>query len=352
MQGCVTNNLDDCPEAIRYAIAFKYTLHTEESDRYYNGEYDRFYEDVDKMFVYVFDATTKLCVYADTAKLLAPFENDFIYPIPLSVGKYNIITWGWGRNKGTQSLNISTAIIPNIVVNSTSIDNARLQLERTVVDGQLENIFYSECKNVEINSFMSRVDTLPLMNITNMVRIVIADARTAQKQDEITVSIQGDDGAYSFNSVIRSTIESYPDGNGYFKSGSNAPDFSGGNRDNVTYYPFKIYRTDSILRADPINIVDPYPVTGRDSLLVVEISTLRLLKDNANMSLVLDWNGKKKSYSLLELLQAGLSSRVQYNLDRYHRWQIVLNVDETYTSVHIYTMSWHVVYTPTIIGRE
>ena len=349
MQSCVTNNLDDCPDAIRYAIAFKYTLHTEDSDRNINGEYDRFYKDVDKMFIYVFDEQTKLCVYSDTATLRSPFENDFIYPIPLSVGKYNIITWGWGRNQGNQSLNISTAIIPTVVPNVTSIDDARLQLEKSVINGQLEKIFYSEKRNVEIGAFMSRIDTLPLMNITNMVRVVISDLTTASMQDDTSISIEGDDGAYLFNSISRSS-NSYPGGEGYFKSGNNAPDFWGGNRSDVTYIPFKTYRTDSILKFDPIYIVNPYEGSGRDSMLVVEISSLRLLEDNANMRLIINSEGKRRSYSLVGLLQEGISSRVQYNLDRYHRWQIVFEIRETYVTIHIYSMNWHVVKVITDIG--
>ena len=350
MQSCVTNDLDDCPDAIRYAIAFKYTLHTEESDRYYNGEYDRFYDDVDKMFIYVFDATTKLCVYADTATLLAPFEDNFIYPLPLNVGNYNIIIWGWGRNKDSQALKISTAVIPSIVPNVTSIDNARLQLEETIIRGQLENIFYSEHRNVEISPFLSRIDTLPLINISNMVRVVIADATTANFQDGLNIYIEGDDGAYVFNSVSRSS-DSYPGNAGYFKSGNNAPDFYSGNRSNVTYFPFNTYRTDSILKADPIYLVNPYTGTGRDSMLVVEMSTLRLLQNNTNMSLIVEYEGKKYNFSLLDLLQAGITNRIQYNLDRYHRWQIVINITDTYVTVHVYAMNWHVVLVPSVIGE-
>ena len=149
LQGCVTNNLDDCPDAVRYALSFKYTLHTETSNRLIDGEYDRFYDDVDKLFIYVFDVTTKKCVYADTATILAPFTENYIYPIPLNTGKYDIITWGWGRNPGDNSLKMSTAIVPRIIPGSTNIDEARLQIEEKTCNGQLERIFYSETRNVE-----------------------------------------------------------------------------------------------------------------------------------------------------------------------------------------------------------
>ena len=354
MQSCVTNNLDDCPDSIRYALSFIYTLHTEDSDRTIDGDYagfDRFYKDVDKLFIYVFDATTGICVYADTAKLLSPFSNDFTYSLPLNVGRYNIITWGWGRSQGDKTLDISTAIIPIVIPGATSINNAKLQLEKATIEGKLENIFYSELKNVEINAFMSRVDTMPLMNITNTIRIVIPDALSAAMQDAISISIVGDDGAYYFNSTNRSS--DYDNGD-YFRTGFNAPNILSSSG-NVVYSPFNKYRTDSILRADPIQLVHPHTGTGRDSMLIVEISTLRLLQDNDNMNIVIKWNGKTITLPLLEILQEGLTSSVQRNLDRYHRWQIVFNItqlskDETFLTVHIYALDWHVVIQKENVG--
>jgi len=346
LQSCVTNNLDDCPEAIRYALAFEYTLHTETSNRIVEDGFDRFYDDVDKLFVYVFDATTKRCVYADTASLLAPFENNFTYPLPLNVGKYEIIVWGWGRNPGDNALKISTAIIPAITI-GTSIDDARLQLEESICKGKLERIFYSEHRNVEIPAFVSRVDTLPLMNISNRIRIIIPDIKTAKLQDEVDISITANDGAYNFNSVSRST-DSY-DALGYFRSGTNAPDLNVG-RGNVTYLPYVTYRTDSILRADPIYLAESYNGTGRDSMLIVEISSLRLIQDNSNMEVVIKWNQRVIKFTLLELLQSGITSRVQYNLDRYHEWQLSFEISNTYVTAHIYTMDWHIVFIPKEIG--
>ena len=364
MQSCVTNNLDDCPDAVRYAIAFKYTLHTEESGRFINGEYDRFYEDVDKLFIYVFDATTKLCVYADTATVLAPFEDDFVYPIPLNVGKYNIITWGWGRNEGSPSLKMSTAIIPTVVPNVTTIDDARLQLEEAVVNNQLEKIFYSETRDMEISPFISRIDTLPLMNISNTVRIVLEDMRTAKLQDEITISITGDDGAYLFNSISNSKAGSYPGDEGYFKSRNNAPDLYAGIRSDVTYNPYVVYRTDSILKADPIHIRTPYTGSGRDSMLVVEISSLRFVQDNREMKIDINWdevdlNGKTDHHTfqipLVKILEDFIantmnSTRIQYNLDRVHRWQINFKITDTYVTASISIMNWHNKNNPADLG--
>ena len=347
MQSCVTNNLDDCPDSVRYAIAFEYTLHTETSNRMTKGLYDRFYDDVDKMYIYVFDAATGICVLADTA-LLAPFKNDFTYPLPLSTGRYDIITWGWGRNPGDHSLRMSTAVVPTVVPGTTSINDARLQLEAATISGKLERIFYSERRDLEITAFMSRIDTLPLMNISNMIRVVIPDARTAKMQDEISISITGDDGAYRFNSTSAAKAGSY-DGVGYFRSGFNSPDIDAV-RGNVVYLPFRTYRTDSILLADPIYRGAPYQGTGRDSMLIVEMSSLRLVQDNPNMVLVVNWDGDLFKFSLIDLLRTATSSSVQYDLDRYHRWEISYEVSSTYATASVSVIDWHRKLTSSDIG--
>jgi hypothetical protein len=323
-QGCVKNDLEDCPDAIRYALAFKYTLHTDEGK-------DRFYKDVDKMFVYVFDVATGLCVYADTVTLIAPFKEDYTYPLSLNVGKYNIITWGWGRNDGDNMLKISTAVVPAIIPGETSIDEARLLLEEKICDGRLEKTFYGEIRDVNVPAFISRVDTISLMNLTNQIRIIIEDAVTAKLQDDISISIVGDNGAY------------------YFNSSDNAPD-----RDpvkgRVTYLPYKIYRTDSILVADPIYVESVYPGTGLDSMLIVEISTLRLIQNNDNMQLVIkNGNNYERRFLLLNILQ-GLTPPIQYNLDKYYRWQLSYNILNTYSSIEVWVMNWHFIILPSDIG--
>jgi hypothetical protein len=323
-QGCVKNDLDDCPDAIRYALAFKYTLHTEGKDRFYN--------DVDKMFVYAFDAATGLCVYADTVTALAPFEEDYTYPLFLNVGEYNIITWGWGRNDGDNMLKISTAVVPVIIPGETSIDEARLLLEEKICDGRLEKTFYGEIRDVNVPAFLSRVDTISLMNLTNQIRVIIKDAVTTEIQDAISISIVGDNGAY------------------YFNSSGNAPNHDAV-KGRVTYLPYKIYRTDSILVADPIYTETVYPGTGLDSMLIVEISTLRLIQNNENMQLVMkNGNMYERRLSLLDMLQSGLQSPIQSNLDKYYRWQLSYNILNTHSSVEVWVMNWHFIYLPSDIG--
>ena len=343
-QGCVTNTLDDCPDSVRYAISFNYTLHTETSNRPLNGGYDRFYDDVDKMFVYVFDATTSKCVFVDTVKLSAPFKEDYTYPIPLNVGEYDIIAWGRGRTPG-DAVKVSTAIVPSIIPGTTTIDEARLKIDENICNGQLERIFYSEMKDVKIPAFVSRVDTMPLMNITNQIRVIISDARTTKMQDDLDISIVSNDGAYSFNSRSAARDDSYGTG-GYFRSGNNAPDLDGRVVGSVTYLPYKTYRTDSILIADPI-ISEPYTGSGNNPMFIVDLSKLRLVQDNADTYLLINFEGNPHRINLIDILQkdiidrGGSAPRVQYQLDRQHRWQIVFRITDTFATAWIGVSEWH-----------
>ncbi|MDR2773724.1 MAG: FimB/Mfa2 family fimbrial subunit [Tannerella sp.] len=327
LQGCVGNGLDECPDAIRYSLAFKYTLHTD--------NYDRFYNDVDKLFVYAFDAATGVCVYMDTATVLAPFNEDYAYSLPLNVGNYDIIIWGWGHSATNLLFKKNTArvygINEGITRGQTTINDARLLLEERNSDGCIDKTFYGEFRNVEVPAFVSRIDTVSLLNLANQIRIVIPDAKTVAEQDDLSLSIVGDNGAYLFN------------------SGNNAPNIDA-TRGAVAYLPYTVYRTDSILLADPIYMSEPYTGSGRDSMLVVEISTLRLIQYDMDMELILRMGSREIKFSLIDLLKAGISSNIQYNLDKYDRWQISYNYKNTSVSVTINTMDWHVVYMPTDVG--
>jgi hypothetical protein len=317
---------DNCPDAIKYVLSFDYTIHAD--------GYDRFYDDVDKMVVYVFDAATGSCVYADTTTLLAPFEKDFTYTLPLNVGKYDIITWGWGRNTGSLELKRSSTIIPNIIP-GTNIQNARFLLEKNLNDGRLEKNFYGELHDVEISAFTSREDTMRLMNLVNQIRIVFPDINTAELQDKVEINIKGYNGAYFF------------EGSPFYNSDKKVMYYAP-NMDPiqgiVTTRPYKIYRTDSVLLADPIYLAGLPSGTGKDSMLVADISVLRLVQSDENMKAVINVNNYLIELPLLEILQSGFSSNVQYYLDKYDRWQLFINTNETYGTIHIYVADWHFVY--------
>ncbi len=326
LQSCVMNTLDDCPDAIRYSVAFRYTLHTDPDTD------NRFSDDVDKMFIYVFDAATGVCVHADTTSMLAPFEPDYTYALPVTAGKYDIITCGWGRNTGDSSLRRSSAVIPAVIPGETTIDEATFMLEKTISDFKIEKTFFGDLRHVEISSFVSRVDTIDVINISNQIRVVIPDITTLEEKKNLTVRIESKNGAYSFED-----------------DGTSTPILKPGEEKAIEYLPYAVYHTDSILRADPILGSTTY--ANADSMYVLEFSTLRLFAQDSETQLIFTYNGREIKFKLLELLKAGITDPdVQMHLDKYYRWQIEYKIKTTHVTVRISTIKWRVSYQPTDIG--
>jgi hypothetical protein len=134
--------------------------------------------------------------------------------------------------------------------------------------------------------------------------------------------------------------------------------------DKIEYLPCAIYRTDSILNRDPI-LTDTYKGSGLDSILVTDFSTLRLFKNDdpfwttfSDAYLVFEWvdeNGVKYgvggdypglTISLTELLGAGLvkmgRTYSQRELDKINRWEIRMDLWETYMTGVIHVLGWEV----------
>jgi hypothetical protein len=367
MQSCVRNSLEDCPPEVRSALSFDYLLHTVDvngNNIYSELADDQFYEDVDKMFLYVFDNTTGMCVYADTT-LTGPFPAGYTYNLPLNSGTYDIIVWGWGRNTGNLTLNRSTGTIPvAIIPEQTHISVARFilnELNNSVNDnvyGKIEKTFYGEIQGKYIPPFGSDIDTVELINISKLVRVIIPDAEEAGIPDwenNIKITIEGDNGAYLFTPGVSSPLRD-PD-----------PD-----RNHVIDNPYQTLFTDSVLRADPIPRFprDYRGITEIDSGLVVDISTLRLIAGDPNMRLAVRWTDaggqpRELFIPLMDLLEDALAvglfddfsaDNLQRLFDRIDQWEIMFSLTDTYVSASIgiqcgcSILDWHVVVQRTSVG--
>jgi tetrahydromethanopterin S-methyltransferase subunit G len=332
LQSCVRNDLDECPPAVRYALNFEYTIHPE---RNIDGTpINRFVEDVDRMYVFAFDSTGT-CMHADTT-LTGPFSEGLTYSLPLNVGRYTTITTGWGRDTGDPNLHRSTAVIPRITVGETNIREVRLILEDVEssvhnVDGKIEKTFYGE-NEINIVPFSNRVDTVPLMNIANMIRIIVIDANKLENWQSMELTIDGDNGAYSFfgSPVIRAV----------------------GVLGRVKYKPFGKYYTDSIAVKDPINLSRPSPGSGSDPMLVFDISTLRLIEGDRNLKVNFEWEGRIIEFELVTLITEAIPSGLnkQYELDSNFRWQIEFNLTETAATANVIVENWRVIQQDTGLG--
>ena len=207
-QGCVHGDLDDCPPMVQYAVAFTYTNHV--------WNKDRFYDDVKTINLYVFDANN--LVYTTTTEL-SPYEEKFNIPLDLPMGNYTILAWG----------NVSTSgpftITPaNFIKGKTTLSEARLTLQKTrgdLNDTRLEKLFFGEI-HATVPLYVSRIDTIPLTNDTKNVRVVLhwntKNVSLGSKVDHsnVVVRLNGRNAKYKFDnsndalSVAYAPYMSYP----------------------------------------------------------------------------------------------------------------------------------------------
>jgi hypothetical protein len=349
IQGCVRDDLETCPPAVRYAISFEYLLHTVVDE---SGQpVELFAEDVEKMYIYVFDSATDTCIYADTT-LTGPFTDNFIYSLPLSTGMYDIIVWGWGRHTGDPDLNRSTGVIPAVIEpGKRTLSEARFMLNELnsgssdSINGKIEKTFYGEIPDRSIPPFISRVDTVSLMNLSKMIRVIIPDIEDdpvtfPDWQNNVKVTIEGDNGAYFFGRTAQ--------------SGSPAVDPANGH---AIYKPFRTFYDDAILSADPVFTTQ---FEGNHTGLVVDISTLRLVLGDENMKLVIRWKkGTENRWMEIPLLELVMrhpdyawsgNAYIQRDLDRHDRWEVIFRITDSYLTVSTNIMQWHVIKQDVVIG--
>ena len=248
-QSCIHGDMDYCPPMVQYAVTFKYTYHT--------ATEDRFYDDVRKINLYVFE-NNKL-IYT-TVVPVDPYDDNFNIPLNLPMGNYKIIAWGNVLDSEPFS------ITPTLTVNRTTFDEARLILQKTageLNDTELEKLFYGELDAV-IPLYVSRIDTIPLMNNTERVRVVLHWDHTGLTDEEIidysnvVVRINGTNAVYKFDNNRESTP--------------------------VIYAPFATYMSDSIANADPgewLNIYYYSSASFKDIFksCVYDFTILRIFKD-------------------------------------------------------------------------
>ena len=256
-QSCIHGDLDDCPPMVQYAVAFEYTNHT-------GSPADRFYEDVKKIDLFVFDDNE--FIYT-TKTEIRPFDTNLTIPLDIPMGIYDIIAWG--NVMDDQPIVIEPApaeFIPGV----TTLDEARCILQTkagNLSDTELEKLFFGEIM-AEIPSHISRVDTIPLNNDTKRIRVVLHwDYNNLPPQSRIdhqnvAVRLTGTNARYRFHNDCHELDVVY------------AP----------YHVPYNQEQTDSILELDDSNWLQI--AYGDESLFrnleeskVYDFSVLRLFKD-------------------------------------------------------------------------
>jgi hypothetical protein len=268
LQGCVHGDLEDCPPMVRYAVAFKYTNHTENRDR--------FYDDVKKINLYVFDE--KNLIYTTTTTTGFPYDDNFNIPLDhLPMGRYTIIAWGNVLD------NEPFSITPDsFVTGKTTLSEARLMLQNTADElnnTQLEKLFFGEIK-AEIPLYYSRIDTISLTNDTKRIRVAIhwdfskVDLEDRVKLDSVKVRLDGVNAKYKFDNNIVST--------------------------SVTYEPYVVLNSDSIDKNKDWKNIYFYSTAfdKNQKSVYYDFAVLRLLKD-IPLSLFVNYETPIEIYNIL-----------------------------------------------------
>jgi len=202
LQSCVHGSLDDCPPMVNYAVAFKYTHHALNNDR--------FYDDVKKVDLYVFDENERFYTKIPRLSSKEPFEPNFTIPLELPMGHYHILAWCNVLNE--QPFNVTPGET-EFVKGQTSITQARLSLQReagNLSHQEMEKLLFGDSLNVEIPLYVSRIDTIPLRNDTKNVRVVIhwdhsGELRRTQQvinYDEVAVRLEASNAEYNFSNLL------------------------------------------------------------------------------------------------------------------------------------------------------
>ena len=194
-QSCIHGDLADCPPMVNYAVAFSYTYHV--------GDDERFYDDVKKINLFVFkhDGVDLDTIYV-TKTELSPYDRNFNIPLELPVGTYDMVAWG--NVLDDQPFHITP---DQFVQGETTLAQARLILEKTageLNDSELEKLFWGEI-TTEIPLHVNKIDTMPLYNDTKRIRVVLHWDYRDLPEDQwidhrnVVVRINGTNACYRFH---------------------------------------------------------------------------------------------------------------------------------------------------------
>ncbi len=203
-QSCIHGDLEDCPPMVNYAVTFKYTEHLDKRDR--------FYDDVKKINLYVFDEDNYFTTFIYQVAPNSRFQPDFKIPLnDLPMGKYTMVAWG--NVLDTEPFDI---LPTEFKKGETKLEAARLELRKTkdtLNHTQIEKLFFGR-REFEIPLYVNRTDTIPLVNDTKNIRVVIHwDNANLQedeliKYDSVIVQLQGTNAQYDFknDSTLRKKV--------------------------------------------------------------------------------------------------------------------------------------------------
>lgn len=287
MTSCDSFN-EDLPEC-RFLVKFKYD---------YNMLYvDAFHTKVDKVELYVFDKNGKfLFKQAEEGASLA--TGNYLMEVALPVGEYQLMAWVGARDSYD---------IASLETGVSDITELKLRLKRDeslIIDKELEPLWYGEINKVEFTGTTHQIETINLIKDTNKVRFVFQGYTSRW-------TINVDDYDYEI-------IES----NGYMA------------HDN------------SLLDDDVLSFRPYFKDQAEPTSAVVEMNTMRLMKDRKSRLVVTEKSSKRKVFdinmtnflAMTNMENSGMG--VQEYLDRQDEYKIIFFFSESWLAVQININGW------------
>lgn len=156
--GCVKEDFSGCP-AGSYSIAFEYVNHTDAEHP------DRFYTDVHRVDLYIFDSTGHFvkCITSSGT----PFAKDFRIKLELPEGNYTLIAWG--------NLSDEVIIRPTFVSGQTTLEEGQLSLKAITnqsVNKKLTPLFHA-IKEITVDGSTDKNDILSFIKNENQLNLTI-----------------------------------------------------------------------------------------------------------------------------------------------------------------------------------
>jgi hypothetical protein len=246
---------------VMYAVAFTYTNHADNYDHYYDDisryNIDHFYDDVKKINLYVFDSNN-LVYKTETA--ISPYEKNFNIPLELPMGNYHILAWC--NVLDSEPFDITPHTFD---IGKTTLNQARLTLLKTfneLNNSKLEKLFFGDIDvQIPLYTNPSRIDTIPLINNTKHVRVVLHWDHSGVSEQErinhshVVVRLTGSDARYKFDDSNESLnvtyapfhqdlrlLRSYPDTVEYISISYVPDDARINDFTSVSEYEFKVLR--------------------------------------------------------------------------------------------------------------
>lgn len=156
--GCVKEDVSGCPGG-SYSITFEYVNHVDAEHP------DRFYTDVHRVDLYIFDSTGHFvkCITCEGT----PFAEDFHIKLELPEGNYTLAAWG--------NLSDEVVVKPDFVAGQTTLEEGLLSLKaikNQSINKKLTSVFHA-IKEITVDGSTDKTDILSFTKNENQLNLTV-----------------------------------------------------------------------------------------------------------------------------------------------------------------------------------